>query len=101
MVSGEVVVSSAAFSDAVESVLRRLKSAGATGLKRSVVQGQSGLGVEVFDEVLARVVADGKVQVSGEVVAMTGAAPAVSGKEEQKLRRCLPLTGRQGLLRRA
>jgi selenocysteine-specific elongation factor len=85
MVPGEVVVSPAAFSGAMESVLRRLKSAGPAGLKRSVMQSQAGLGVEVFDAVLERIVADGKVEVGGEVVTIAGAGPAVSGKEAQKL----------------
>jgi selenocysteine-specific elongation factor len=66
-------------------VLSRLRSAGGAGLKRSVAQSQSGLGSEVFDAVLARLVDAGKAQLSGEVVTVAGAAPAVSAKDAQKL----------------
>lgn len=85
MLSNECIVSSAAFSIASDAVLSRLKSAGSAGLKRSVAQSQSGLGVEVFDAVVARIVDEGKAQVNGEVVTIAGAAPAVSAKEAQRL----------------
>jgi selenocysteine-specific elongation factor len=85
MVSGEIVVSPAAFSGAIESVLSRLRSAGPAGLKRSVVQSQSGLGGDVLSAVLARIVDDGKAHINDEIVAIRGAAPVVSAKESQKL----------------
>ncbi|WP_109485846.1 selenocysteine-specific translation elongation factor [Occallatibacter savannae] len=83
LVNGSMI-SAAAFSIASDAVMSRLKSAG-SGLKRSVLQNQSGLSVEVFDAVLARVLDQGKAQSNGEVVTIAGAAPAVSAKEAQKL----------------
>jgi selenocysteine-specific elongation factor len=85
IVAGEVVISSAALSSAVDSVVSRLKSTGAAGLKRSVLQGQSGLCGEVFDAVLARIVEDGKAHIDGEVVTLSGLAPAASAQEAHKV----------------
>jgi len=85
MVSDEVLVSRSAFSLACEAALDRLKVSGAEGLKRSVLQNQSGLSDAVFISVIDRVVAENRVQVRDENLAIGGAAPAISGKEVLKL----------------
>jgi selenocysteine-specific elongation factor len=84
-VSGDVLISREAFAACRDGVLARIASAGPAGVRQSVLQGQSGLDDAVFASVLERVVADGKAQVRGEVVTIAGAAPAISGKEAQKL----------------
>ena len=79
----EALISRTAYREAVEAVTGRLKSAGGQGLKRSVLQEQTGLSAEVFGSALERIVADGTARVSGESVAIAGAAPAISAEEAQ------------------
>ena len=81
----DALISRDAYFSSVEAIAGRLKIAGAQGLKRSILQSQSGLNATMFDSVLERMVANGKVQVSGEVVTIAGAGSAVSGKDAQKL----------------
>jgi selenocysteine-specific elongation factor len=81
--SGELLFSRDAFSSATELILALLKSAGATGVKRSVLHSQSRLNGEVFSSVLERLVTDNKARVQEEVVTIAGVAPAVSSKEAQ------------------
>jgi len=82
-IGSEALISRTAYGEAVEAVSGRLKSAGAQGLKRSVLQEQTGLSAEVFGSALERIVADGTARVSGESVAIAGAAPAISAEEAQ------------------
>ncbi|MBS1803862.1 MAG: selenocysteine-specific translation elongation factor [Acidobacteria bacterium] len=77
----DALISSAAFRDAVEKLTGRLKSAGAQGVKRSVLQEQTGLNAEAFGSALERIVADGTARISGESVTLAGIAPAISEKE--------------------
>jgi selenocysteine-specific elongation factor len=83
--SAEILVSRDAFSSATQLVVALLNSAGAAGVKRSVLQSQSRLNGEVFSSVLERIVVDGKAHIQGEVVTVSGGAPALSSKEAQKL----------------
>jgi len=90
--SGELVVTSSdvlicrtAHRYAIDSLLARLKVAGSHGLKRSVLQGQSKLGNEIFASVMERIVADAKAQLNGEVITLVDAAPPVSATEGQNL----------------
>ena len=85
MVSDGVIVSREACFHAVDSLLMLLKTAGAEGLKRAELQGQSGLTDEVFGYALERTSADGRVEVRGEVITIAGAAPAISGRDAQDL----------------
>jgi len=85
MVSGEVLVSRAAFINAINAVLAQLKTAGAEGLKRAVLQDQSGMKDEVFCSVIARIITDRHAHIRGEVVTIAGAAPAISIHGAQKL----------------
>lgn len=97
MLPSERIISSAALWTASDSVLSRLKIAGAEGLKRSVVQSQSGLSGEVFDAVIARLVGDGKAQVGGEIVTIAGVASAISAKDAQKLQAAAAAYRKAGL----
>jgi selenocysteine-specific elongation factor len=81
----DALISRDAYLSSVEAIAGRLKIAGAQELKRSILQSQSGLNAAMFDSVLERMVADGKLQLSGEVVTIAGAGPTVSAKESQKL----------------
>lgn len=95
--SSDVLVWRDAFVNSVESVLARLRSAGAAGLSQSVLHGQSGLHDAVFASVLERLIADDKAQVRGEVVTLSGAEPAISGKEAQKLQAAAAVYRKAGL----
>jgi selenocysteine-specific elongation factor len=96
-VADEVLVSRAAFSLACESAVVRLKAAGAEGLKRSVLQSQSGLNEAVFMSVVDCLVADSRVQVRGENLAIAGAAPAISTKEMQRLQEVIAVYRKAGI----
>jgi selenocysteine-specific elongation factor len=85
VVSGEMMIERNAFYRAVDDVLKLLKSVEFRGLKRSVLQGQSGLRDDVFSAVLNSLVLDRKAQVSGEVITIAGSEPAISDKDAQKL----------------
>jgi selenocysteine-specific elongation factor len=85
VVSGEVMIERNAFYRAVDDMLKRLQSLEFQRLKRSVLQGQSGLSDGVFSAVLDSLVVDGKARVSGEVITIVGAEPAISHKDAQKL----------------
>lgn len=85
IISGEILISPSAYLGAVEAMTGRVNSAGVQGLKRSILQSQSGLGDEVFASALQRLVTEGKAQVSGESIAIAGAAPSISGKEAETL----------------
>ena len=97
IVADEVLVSPAAYSGAIDSVLNRLKSAGAGGLKRSVLRSEAGLDESVFSSVLERIVADKEARVSGEVVTIAGAAPAISGSDAEKLNSVIAIYRSAGL----
>jgi selenocysteine-specific elongation factor len=97
MVSGEVVISRAAFELAYESVVLRLKAAGAEGLKRSVLQSQCGLEQAIFDSVMDSIVAGRRAQTRGEIVVIAGAAPPISTKETQRLQEVIAIYSKAGL----
>jgi selenocysteine-specific elongation factor len=86
VVSSEVMIARDAFCRAVDDVSERLKSGEVRGVKRSLLQSQSGLSDEVFSSVLEALVADGKAQLSGEVITIPGAEPSIFDKDVQKLR---------------
>lgn len=97
MVLGEVVVSRAALSIAVEDVLVRLKTAGAAGLKRSVLQSQCGLKDAVLAAVVDIVAAEQKVDIRGESIVTAGAASSISPKESRKLQEVIAAYSKAGL----
>ena len=80
-----VLISRTAYRDGLDSLLSRLGGAGAKGLSRSILQSQSKLSDEVFVSVLERIVEEGKARLTGEVVTIAGAGPAIPDKEAQKL----------------
>ena len=97
MLSGDVMVSRSAFSVACESALGRLKASGAEGLKRSVLQSQSGLSEATLTAVVDHLVAENRVQVRGENLVISGAAPAMSPKEAQNVHGLATLYRNAGL----
>jgi len=97
IVSGEVSISRAAFELACESVVLRLKAAGAEGLKRSVLQSQSGLSEAILLAAVDHLVAENRVQVRGENLVISGATPAISTQETQRLQEVIAVYSKAGL----
>ncbi|HEY1579690.1 MAG TPA: selenocysteine-specific translation elongation factor [Terracidiphilus sp.] len=84
-VLGELFLSREALISAGDQAIAHIRTAPSSGLKRSELQSQMNLPAEVLNSVVDRLVADGRVSLSGEVVSLAGAAAAVSNKDAQKL----------------
>jgi selenocysteine-specific elongation factor len=79
------LISCDAFVRACDHLLSHVKSCGPAGLKRSELQTQTRLSAAVLAAVLDRLVAERQANLAQEVVTLAGAAPAISGKDAQKL----------------
>ena len=85
ILANDALLSREAFSLANGQVLGRIQSAGPAGLKRSELQSQTGLSAETLAVVLHRLIADRKAQLTGELLTIAGASPAISTRDAQKL----------------
>lgn len=80
-----------------EMVLGRVKNAGANGLKRSELRSQTGLPLEILNEAVDRLIAECKLQLSGEVISVAGAGAAVANKDAAKMRSAMHAYAEAGL----
>jgi selenocysteine-specific elongation factor len=97
MASADVLVLRAAFALACDTALGRLKAAGAEGMKRSILQSQSGLSEAILTAVIDQLVAEKRAQIQGEKVVIAGAAPAISATETQRLQEVIAVYSKAGL----
>jgi selenocysteine-specific elongation factor len=85
MVTDEFLITRENLHDLSELVLKRLKSAGTAGLKRSELRSQTELPLEIMNAAVDRLIAEGKLQLSGDVVALTGSDSTVASKDAAQM----------------
>jgi selenocysteine-specific elongation factor len=85
MVGGDVLLTRKAFNQVTDLVLTRLKSAGASGLKRSELRSQTELHAEVLNAAVERLAGERKLHLHGEAVAIVGAPTDKADRETQKM----------------
>ena len=69
-----------------ELAFGRVRTVGASGLKRSELRSQTGLAMEVVNAAVDWLVGEGKLQVSGEVVTVAGVGSAIADRDAEKKR---------------